>query len=129
MKKKIKISVYLILNFLFIYNAFLVWQVYTSFFENSPWYEPSGMQFILYYVVNAPISLFIGISMFFLGKTIDIPKSNKIIPFMFFGFILYLEKINLFTYNIRVVSLTIILLLLILNTAYNTYLVVRNSKS
>lgn len=85
MKKKLKLVIFIILNFVEFCILALSTCIYLSFFEWSPWYEPLGYQFIaLFYLI--PFHIIPGLIMFFLNRNQGvIGNILKSFPFLSIG--------------------------------------------
>lgn len=82
MKLDYKKSILVLLNIILITILYLSWNIYASSYESLPWYEPSGMQFIILYIVYTPVLLVLTIALYILGKYREISIYNKIIPIL-----------------------------------------------
>jgi len=62
----------------------LLWSlmIYSSLFKGLPWYEPSGMQFLVVLAVSVPVFLITGIVLVILRKTLVVSKWNVSLPFL-----------------------------------------------
>jgi hypothetical protein len=62
----------------------LLWtlMIYSSLFKGLPWYEPSGMQFLVVLGISVPAFLITGIILLILRRTLAISKWNVSLPFL-----------------------------------------------
>lgn len=80
MKLNLKKSALLLLNIILVIVMYLSWNLYASSYEGLPWYEPSGMQYIILYTVYAPVLLVITIALYLLGRYMKVFTYNMVIP-------------------------------------------------
>jgi hypothetical protein len=56
--------------------------IYSSLFKGLPWYEPSGMQFLIVLAISDPVFLITGVVLLILRKTLVLSKWNVGLPFL-----------------------------------------------
>ena len=56
--------------------------IYTSAFKSVSWYESSGMQFLIIFVILVPMLIVLGITLLIIKNWVLIPKLNLILPWI-----------------------------------------------
>jgi len=126
MKRTLKTTSFIIINFAILGALGLALFLYTSCFESVSWYIPEEIKFLAFYIIINPLLGVTGTAIILLGLTFPIPTLNKLIPFLslaefysifvlkptrlYFLLLGYLINISLFVLLIYTMLKTIILI-------------------